>query len=288
MSGAAERRGGEPPGTLYVVATPLGNLGDLSPRAAETLRQASVVAAEDTRRTRGLLSHLGASPTLLSFHAHSDERRLETLLGILGEGRDLALVTDAGTPGVSDPGTDLVAAALEAGYPVVPIPGPSAVATALSAAGIAADRYLFLGFVPRKGAERSRLLARAAVEEWSVVFFEAPTRLAALLADLTAAAGAGRRALVARELTKLHEELRAGTLAELADYYSSVSPRGELTIVMEGTGTPPALPDRTADAADEAAALLAEGLTRREVARRLTETHGLSRNDAYRLVTGLP
>ena len=288
MSGAGGRPGATSRGTLYVVATPLGNLGDLSPRAAETLQQASVVAAEDTRRTRGLLSHLGASPTLLSFHAHSSERRLEALLEILGDGRDVALVTDAGTPGVSDPGTDLVGAALDAGFPVVPIPGPSAVATALSAAGIGADRYLFLGFVPRKGPQRSRLLARAASEEWSVVFFEAPPRLVALLTELAAAAGAGRRAVVARELTKLHEELRAGTLAELADYYSEKPPRGELTIVMEGTGTPPPAPDRTADAAEEAAALLAEGLSRREVARRLTETMGMSRNDAYRLVTGLP
>jgi 16S rRNA (cytidine1402-2'-O)-methyltransferase len=213
---------------------------------------------------------------------------VETLLEILGGGRDVALVTDAGTPGVSDPGTDLVAAALDAGFAVVPIPGPSAVATALSAAGIPADRYLFLGFVPRKGTDRSRLLARAAAEEWSVVVFEAPTRLVALLLDLAAAAGADRRVLVARELTKLHEELRVGTLAELADYYSGVPPRGELTIVMEGTGAPPAAPDRTTDAVEEATALLSEGLSRREVARRLTETLGMSRNDAYRLVTGLP
>jgi 16S rRNA (cytidine1402-2'-O)-methyltransferase len=275
-------------GTLYVVATPLGNLNDLSPRAAEVLRQTPVVAAEDTRRTRGLLSHLGASPTLLSFHAHSGERRVDTLLEILKEGRDLALVTDAGTPGVSDPGTDLVAAALEAGIVVVPIPGPSAPATALSAAGLPADRYLFLGFIPRKGTERSRLLARAAAEEWSVVLFEAPTRLVALLRDLAAAAGPGRLALVARELTKLHEELRRGTLAELADYYSMNPPRGELTIVVEGTGTPAAPPDRTADAVEEATALLAEGLSRREVARRIAETTGISRNDAYRLVMGLP
>jgi 16S rRNA (cytidine1402-2'-O)-methyltransferase len=276
------------PGTLYVVATPLGNLGDLSPRAAEVLRQAEVVAAEDTRRTRGLLSHLGASPTLLSFHAHSGDRRVNALLDILKEGRDLALVTDAGTPGVSDPGTDLVAAALDAGLVVVPIPGPSAVATALSAAGLPADRYLFLGFIPRKGTERSRLLARAAAEEWSVVLFEAPTRLVTLLEDLAAAAGPGRMALVARELTKLHEELRRGTLAELADYYSMTPPRGELTIVVEGTGAPAPPPDRTADAVEEATALLAEGLSRREVARRITETLGISRNDAYRLVMGLP
>ena len=275
-------------GTLYVVATPLGNLNDLSPRAAEVLRQTPVVAAEDTRRTRGLLSHLGASPTLLSFHAHSGERRVDTLLEILKEGRDLALVTDAGTPGVSDPGTDLVAAALEAGIVVVPIPGPSAPATALSAAGLPADRYLFLGFIPRKGTERSRLLARAAAEEWSVVFFEAPPRLASLLGDLARAAGPARRAVVARELTKLHEELRAGTLGELAGYYSEHPPRGELTIVLEGTGAPPEPPDRSGDAVEQATLLLAEGLTRREVARRLSEGLGLSRNDAYRLVMELP
>jgi 16S rRNA (cytidine1402-2'-O)-methyltransferase len=274
--------------TLYVVATPLGNLGDLSPRAAETLRSVPVVAAEDTRRTRGLLSHLGASPTVLSFHAHSEERRLETILDILGEGRDIALVSDAGTPVVSDPGTDLVAAAREAGHTVIPIPGPSAVATALSAAGLPGDRYLFLGFLPRKGSARARLLERAAAEEWSVVFFEAPTRLVALLTDLMKSAGPQRQGIVARELTKLHEEVRAGTLAELADYYSEFPPRGELTIVVEGTGAPAAPPDRTDEAMERASELLAEGMSRREVARLLTETHGLSRNDAYRLVMELP
>ena len=276
------------PPTLYVVATPLGNLGDLSPRGAEVLRRVPVVAAEDTRRTRGLLTHLGAAPALVSFHGHSRERRLETLLDILRDGRDIALVTDAGTPAVSDPGAELVAAARASGITVVPIPGASAVATALSAAGLPADRYLFLGFVPRKGRERSRLLARAAAEEWSVVFFEAPTRTVALLRDLAAAAGAGRRVVVARELTKMHEEFREGTLEELADYYSEHPPRGELTVVLEGTGEPPEEEDRSEGAAEQAVSLLAEGLSRREVARRLTETHGLSRNDAYRLVTGLP
>jgi 16S rRNA (cytidine1402-2'-O)-methyltransferase len=274
-------------GILYVVATPLGNLGDLSERACEVLRAVPVVAAEDTRRTRGLLSHLGAAPQLLSYHAHSDHKRLETLLEILLDGRDVALVSDAGTPTVSDPGTDLVAAAREAGLVVVPIPGPSAVATALSATGFRGDRYLFLGFVPRKGGERARLLARAAQEEWCVVFFEAPPRLADLLGDLAKVAP-GRRATVARELTKLHEEFRAGTLEELAHYYSEHPPRGELTIVLEGTGAPPEPPDRTEDARERASELLAEGLTRREVVRRLSETLGLSRNDAYRLVMELP
>ena len=276
------------PGILYVVATPLGNLGDLSVRAMEVLRAVPVVAAEDTRRTRGLLSHLGTSPRLLSYHAHSEEPRLETLLEILHDGRDVALVSDAGTPVVSDPGTDLVAAARASGVTVVPIPGPSAVATALSAAGLKGDRYLFLGFVPRKGSERTRLLARAAAEEWSVVFFEAPPRLTDLLEDLARVVGGSRRAVVARELTKLHEEFRAGTLTELAGYYSEHPPRGEITIVLEGTGAPAEPPDRTGEAVEQATLLLAEGLTRREVVRRISETLGLPRNDAYRLVMELP
>jgi 16S rRNA (cytidine1402-2'-O)-methyltransferase len=275
-------------GTLYVVATPLGNLGDLTARASDLLRAVPVVAAEDTRRTRGLLTHLGASPTVLSYHAHSEEHRLEALLEILRQGRDVALVSDAGTPGVSDPGAELVAAARAAGITVIPIPGPSAVATALSASGLTADRYLFLGFVPRKGSERTRLLARAAAEEWSVVLFEAPSRLVALLRDLAAAAGAERQAVVGRELTKLHEEFRADTLGGLVNYYSEVPPRGELTIVLQGTGAPATPVDRTEDAVEQATALLAEGLTRREVVRRLTETLGLPRNDAYRLVMELP
>jgi 16S rRNA (cytidine1402-2'-O)-methyltransferase len=275
-------------GTLYVVATPLGNLGDLTVRAGEVLRAVPVVAAEDTRRTRGLLSHLGASPTVLSYHAHSEEHRLEALLEILRGGRDIALVSDAGTPGVSDPGADLVAAARAEGITVIPIPGPSAVATVLSASGFPADRYLFLGFIPRKGSERARLLARAAAEEWSVVLFEAPSRLAALLRDLAIAAGAERPAVVGRELTKLHEEFRADTLAGLVNYYSEVPPRGELTIVLQGTGAPAVPADRTEDAVEHATMLLAQGLTRREVVRRLTEAFGLPRNDAYRLVMELP
>ncbi len=276
------------PGTLYIVATPLGNLGDLSHRAAELLRQVPVVAAEDTRRTRGLLSHLGASPTLRSFHAHSSSHRTDRFLEILRSGRDVALVSDAGTPTVSDPGADLVAQARAAGCSVVPIPGASAVAVALSASGFSADRYLFLGFIPRKGRERTRLLTRAAAEEWSTVFFEAPPRLVALLEDLIALIGPDRPAVVARELTKLHEEIRGGTLEELVEYYAATSPKGELTVILQGTGAPVPEPDRTEDAVEQATSLLAEGLTRREVVRRLTESLGIPRNDAYRLVMELP
>ncbi|HZA92596.1 MAG TPA: 16S rRNA (cytidine(1402)-2'-O)-methyltransferase [Gemmatimonadales bacterium] len=275
-------------GILYVVATPLGNLGDLSARAAEVLRTVPVVAAEDTRRTRGLLTHLGVAPTVLSFHAYSDDHRLDSLLDILRSGRDVALVSDAGTPTVSDPGMDLVARSRAAGIQIVPIPGASAVATALSASGLAGDRYLFLGFIPRKGRERTRLLTRASTEEWSVVFYEAPPRLVALLQDLISLAGADRTVVVARELTKLHEEIRSGSLGELADYYAAVPPKGEITVVLQGTGMPAPEPDRTEDAMEHASLLLAEGLTRREVVRRLTDTLGMPRNEAYKLVMELP
>jgi 16S rRNA (cytidine1402-2'-O)-methyltransferase len=171
---------------------------------------------------------------------------------------------------------------------VVPIPGPSAVAAALSAAGLPGDRYLFLGFIPRKGRERSRLLQRAAVEEWTVIFYEAPPRLVALLEDLIPLAGADRPVVVARELTKMHEEIRSGTLGELVDYFTATPPRGELTVVLRGTGSPVAERDRTEEAVEQATSLLAEGVARREVARRLTESLGLPRNEAYRLVMELP
>ena len=275
------------PGTLYVVATPLGNLQDLSTRASAVLRSIGVVASEDTRRTGNLLAHLGVKPRMLSFHAHSTAKRLETLLAILADDRDVALVTDAGTPGVSDPGAELVAAARAAGSPVVPVPGPSAVATALSASGLPADRYLFLGFLPRKGVERTRLLARAAQEEWTVVLFEAPGRLADLLRDLAGPAGGDRQAVVARELTKLHEEFRTGSLHELGEYYSSQEPRGEITVVLAGTGVPAQPPDRTEEARDRALALLADGVTRREATQRLIAELGMARNEAYRLVMSL-
>jgi 16S rRNA (cytidine1402-2'-O)-methyltransferase len=275
------------PGTLYVVATPLGNLQDLSTRASAVLRTVGVVASEDTRRTGNLLAHLGVKPRMLSFHAHSTAKRLETLLAILADDRDVALVTDAGTPGVSDPGAELVAAARAAGSPVVPVPGPSAVATALSASGLPADRYLFLGFLPRKGVERTRLLARAAQEEWTVVLFEAPGRLADLLRDLAGPGGGDRQAVVARELTKLHEEFRTGSLRELGEYYSSQEPRGEITVVLAGTGVPAQPPDRTEEARDRALALLADGVTRREATQRLIAELGMARNEAYRLVMSL-
>jgi len=275
-----------PLGILYVVATPLGHMGDLSPRAVETLRAVDTVAAEDTRRTQGLLSAIDAHPRLLSYHAHSSERRADALLALLVDGRDVALVTDAGTPAISDPGVELVAAARAAGVRVVPIPGPSAVATALSAAGLPGDRYLFLGFVPRKGKERRQLLERAAVEPWTVVFFEAPPRLAELLQDLAVLCGGERRVVVARELTKLHEEFRSGTLAELAAHYGDTSPRGEVTVVLAGRGDIPDEPPEV-DAVAVAAVVrerLAAGESRKDIVRTVAARFNLPRNEAYRLV----
>jgi 16S rRNA (cytidine1402-2'-O)-methyltransferase len=246
----------------------------------------AVVAAEDTRHSRPLLTHIGSHAELLSFHAHSDEHELRRLLHLLGSGKDVALISDAGTPAVSDPGARLVAAARARDYPVVTIPGPTAVAAALSVSGLAADRYSFLGFLPRKGGDRRRLLDVIAKSEWTVVLFEAPNRTLELLRDLVDACGGDRRGALARELTKVFEETRAGTLAELVGYYAEAPIRGEVTIVVAGVGKPapaPALPDPEA----RARALLEQGLSRRDVADRLTEETGISRNAAYRLVNEL-
>jgi 16S rRNA (cytidine1402-2'-O)-methyltransferase len=275
------------PGTLYVVATPLGNLGDLSPRAAETLKRVAAVAAEDTRHTKPLLRHVGSAADLVSVHSHSSEQSLRRVLDLLAAGRDVALVTDAGTPAVSDPGAALVAAARAAAVPVVTVPGPTAVAAALAVAGFPADRYVFLGFLPRKGPERRRLLAQAAASEWTVVLFESPLRAAMLLADLARACGGDRPAAVARELTKVFEETRAGPLAELADHFAAAPARGEVTIVLAGTGRAPRPAAPPPDAAARARAWLADGLSRKDVAERVAEETGMSRNAAYRLVNEL-
>ncbi len=273
-------------GTLFVVATPLGNLGDLSPRAADCLRRVAAVAAEDTRHTRPLLAHTGSPADLVSVHAHSPDSAIRRVLSLLQAGRDVAMVTDAGTPAISDPGVALVGAARAHGYPVVTIPGPTAVAAALAVSGLAADRYVFLGFLPRKGGERRRLLAFIARSEWTAVVFESPNRTVELLDDLTRACGPDRHAAVARELTKLHEETRDGTLSELAGYYRDTAPRGEVTVMIAGTGTPPHDPPPP-DPEARARAWLAEGLSRRDVADRLAAETGISRNTAYRLVNEL-
>jgi 16S rRNA (cytidine1402-2'-O)-methyltransferase len=219
-------------GTLYIVGTPIGNLEDLTPRAARVLSEVSLVAAEDTRRTRQLLTHLGISKPMLSVHADAERGRATQIIDALGHG-DVALCTDAGMPSISDPGAHLVERVRDAGHGVAIIPGPSAVTAALALSGFSADRFLFLGFLPRKASEMTRALEALADETRTAVGFESPYRLLKAL-DIIAAVLPQRSCAVARELTKVHEELRTGTAEELADHYRRHPPRGEITIIIEG------------------------------------------------------
>ena len=219
-------------GTLYVVGTPIGNLEDLTPRAARILGEVSLVAAEDTRRTRGLLSHLGLRKPLISLHGDVERARAPQVLEALDHS-DVAYCTDGGMPVVSDPGAALVGAARGAGFPVVVVPGPSAVTAALAASGFGGDRFVFLGFLPRKSSEMVRTFEALAGERRTTVAFESPHRLVKAL-DIIAAALPTRRIAVARELTKVHEEVRLGTAAELSRHYQERPPRGEITLLVEG------------------------------------------------------
>ena len=217
-------------GTLYIVATPIGNLDDLSPRAVRILREVNLIAAEDTRHSRRLLTHFEIKTPTVSYHEHNQRARRELLLEALECG-DVALITDAGTPGVSDPGADLVAAALEAGYRVSPIPGASALAAAVSASGLIDGPFLTLGFLPRERGERVRLVARAATAGFPLVIFESARRLGPTLQELVEILG-DRRAVILRELTKIHEEVRAGALSELRHWTEDANPRGEIALVI--------------------------------------------------------
>ena len=230
------------PGTLYVVGTPIGNLEDLSPRAARVLRTVALVAAEDTRVTRRLLNHLEARPRLVSFHEHNWRERLEPVLQALEEG-DAALVSDAGMPGVSDPGRELVAAAAARGVRIESVPGPSAVTTALAVSGLPADAFQFLGFLPRRRRERQARLREAAASPLTLALFEAPHRLRATLEDITLIFGE-RPIAVCRELTKLHEEVFRGTAAAALEHFDA--PRGEFALVIAGA-SPEAPPEDDPD-----------------------------------------
>jgi 16S rRNA (cytidine1402-2'-O)-methyltransferase len=270
------------PGTLYVVATPIGNLGDLSPRAGEILRSVRAVAAEDTRRTRRLFAHLGVpAPPLLSLPAFDERGRLAPVLDRLRAGEDVALCTDAGTPGVSDPGAALVAAAWEAGARVVPVPGPSAALAALAASGFPADRFLFAGFLPRKGGARAEALRALAAAGATLVLYEAGNRTRETLEDLCGALG-DRPALVARELTKLHEELARGPLSALAARFGG-EVLGEVTIVISGEGAAPAAPAPANEEPLEAELMrrLAAGEPPSALAREVARARGLRRADVY-------
>lgn len=235
-SGDADQR----PGLLVIVSTPIGNLGDLSPRAVETLGRADLICCEDTRRTRGLLTHAGLSGRrLLSLHVRNEGARLPEVLSELGSGKTVAVVSDAGTPTVSDPGGRLVAAAVAAGFEVTAVPGPNAGLMALVVSGLPTDRFCFEGFLARRGSDRRRRLEALGTEERTTVIHEAPGRLAATLADLAAVCGPDRDVVVARELTKLHEEVWRGTLGAAVGEFEAREVRGEVVVVLAGAGTAP-------------------------------------------------
>lgn len=270
---------------LYVVSTPIGNLGDVTRRAVEVLAACDVVLAEDTRRTGVLLKLLGIHSRLISAHEHNESSRAALVAEILGEGRDVALVTDAGTPLLSDPGARIVRAAVEAGFDVVPVPGASALLAALVASGIDAGTFTFLGFPPRRGGAREEMMEEIAASPRAVVLYESPHRVGKLVADLAKAAGGGRRVAVARELTKVHEEVWRGTLDEAAARYAEAEVLGEVVVVVEGRPKDEAREEEVdALAAHSVArALLAQGESASAVAKELRRRMGISRNDAYRI-----
>ena len=265
--------------TLYVVATPIGNLADLTARATQILSGVPVVAAEDTRVTRKLLNHIGALPSLESLDEHTSPERLKSVVARLGTG-DMALVTDAGTPGISDPGSALVSEAVAKGHDVVPLPGPSAVSTALSVTGWAFDRFLFLGFLPRRQNDRIGALQSAATESGPVVIYESPHRVKATLYDISETLP-DRQLVVSRELTKLYEEIFRGTASEAIAHFTD--PRGEFVIVIEGTGQQPANEISDDEIIEAIRELKSQGLQGRTLVDRVVELTGAPKNRVYRL-----
>lgn len=268
-------------GTLYLVATPIGNLEDLSHRARRVLDGVDVIACEDTRHTRHLLAHYGIGTPIVSYHEHNEATRTAELVARLRRGDDVALVSDAGTPAVSDPGYTLIREAARSGIPVVPIPGPSAVMAALTASGLPTDRFVFLGFLPRRSGERRRVLEEVASIPWTLVLFEAPHRITAVLHDIHEALG-DRRVALARELTKKFEEMFRGSVSQALAHLRVHPPRGEFTIVIEGgTG---GQTEGKADAPAQMRALLAGGTPPTEAVQQVMRSAGLTRGEAYRLM----
>jgi 16S rRNA (cytidine1402-2'-O)-methyltransferase len=270
--------------TLYVVATPIGNLADMVPRAVDILQSVALIAAEDTRHSRRLLDHFNIRTRCVAYHDHSTEAELAALLAQLQQGQSIALISDAGTPLVSDPGYRLVDAALTAGFRVVPVPGATAAIAALSAAGLPTDRFVFEGFLPAKSAARRHRLEKLAGETRTLVFYEAPHRLLETVGDMTTVLGGGRVAVLARELTKLHETIRRAPLAELHDWIMADSnqQRGECVLLLRG-----------AEAGDEAVAeqvrvlkLLLEELPVKQAAALAAKITGGKKNALYELALG--
>jgi 16S rRNA (cytidine1402-2'-O)-methyltransferase len=267
-------------GTLYLVSTPIGNLGDMTHRAVEVLSSAALIIAEDTRHSRRLLDHYEISTPLRSYHEHNEAKETPKLVERLCAGDSIALISDAGTPLISDPGSRLVAAALAANLPVVPIPGASSVLAAIVGSGMSLERFTFMGFLPRKGRERSQMIADVVTSQSTVVMFEAANRVGATLDALVEAGAGGRPAVVARELTKQFEEFKRGSIAELARIYKEVDPKGEVVLVIAGAGKPSVSESELRDAAMR---LRASGNSPRDVMEHLTSGLGAPRNLAYKL-----
>jgi 16S rRNA (cytidine1402-2'-O)-methyltransferase len=275
------------PGVLYIVATPIGNLEDMTFRAIAVLQQVDVIAAEDTRHTGKLLHHFQIATPQMSYHDHNRLSRLPEVLQRLQDGQKVALVSDAGMPGISDPGYELVKACAEAGVVVVPIPGASAVVTALSAAGLPTDRFVFEGFLPVKGPERRDRLEEIQAETRTIVFYEAPHRVRTTLADLAASLGANRAVVLGRELTKLHEQFWRGTLTEAIAYYQDREPQGEYTVMVAGAQLAQPLLLET-DLKAELKAIMNQGVSRSQASRQLAQQTSFSRRHLYQLALTIP
>ena len=274
----------EQTGRLYLCATPIGNLGDITYRAVETLRAADLIAAEDTRHTRGLLAHYDIHTPMTSYHEHNKDEKGAELIARMRASETVVCVSDAGLPGIADPGGDLARRAIAEGIPVTPLPGANAALSALICAGLPLEGFTFVGFLPRKEKKRREVLARVAAYPETLIFYEAPHRLRETLAALAAGLGAERPAAAARELTKKFEEFRRTTLGELCAYYEENEPRGEFVLIVAGADENAV---STADAAEEMslteryAAHIANGLDKKEAMRRTAQELGISRRDVY-------
>ena len=270
-------------GTLYVVATPIGNLEDFTFRARRVLSEADVIACEDTRHARVLLSHYGITTPVVSYHERNERTRAADLVARLRRGEVVALISDAGTPALSDPGFPLIREAIDAGILVVPVPGPSAALAALAVAGLPVDRVLFLGFLPRRSGERIRALEMIRTGPWTLILYEAPHRITALLQDLQRVLG-DRRIALARELTKRYEEIFRGTIVDAMVHLRAHPPRGEFTVVVEGAGGAARVATNPEDARGTMRDLLSAGRSPQKAVAEVMRTSGLPRREAYRLL----
>lgn len=274
-------------GILYVVGTPIGNLEDITFRAVRILQSVDLIAAEDTRHTGKLLHHFQVATPQLSYHEHNRNSRIPELVQKLSEGKAIALVTDAGMPGISDPGYELVKACVSASIPVVPIPGPSAVITALCAAGLPTDKFVFEGFLPVKGKDRQQRWELLQTESRTIIFYESPHRLRQTLQECANFFGQERQLVLARELTKLHEEFWRGSIEEAIAHYNQREPQGEYTLVV--AGVPPSKPDLTeAEIKVELQKIMVQGISRSQASRQLAKEISLSRSKIYQIALTLP